>query len=42
MQYSSVSSLCRMAESEEYSKLVAYKISGLDDTHTYLTTQLSP
>ena len=37
MHYSSVASLCRMAESEEYSKLVGYKISALDDTHTYLT-----
>ena len=40
MQYSSISSVCRMAESEEYSKLVGYKISALDDTHTYLTQLL--
>ena len=40
MHYESVSSLCRMAESVEYSGLVTYKISGLADTHTYLTQVL--
>ena len=40
MHYESISALCLMAESEEYSKLVGYKISALDDTHTYLADRI--
>ena len=40
MHYESISSLCLMASSEEYSQLVGYKISALDDTHTYLAHRI--
>lgn len=40
MEYSSTGALCRMVESAEYQAVMQYKLDGLQDTHTYLTTKI--
>ena len=40
MFYKSTDHLCRMANSEEYNSVYDKKVTGLDDTHTYLTEQI--
>jgi len=41
MHYESTEALCKMANSEEYMSVYEKKVTGLLDTHTYLTKQLN-
>ena len=40
MEYANFEGLCNMASSEEYMSVYEKKVTGVTDSHTYLTNQI--